>query len=204
MPDKSRTSRDTFADRLDRLLADLHAAYARLDAIADARARAVSAADTARITRAITDENEIVQRLAALDAERASIVRDAAQQTSAPAALDPVRTTITDLVGLIENGFAHGRDARATITNGGVGPNSGTGVSPVQGALLEAAAALRRLIERVQAKNAATRIAAEKLAKHMQGLIRAAEGWHSHSGAYSRSGVVRAGATVVTALDCVS
>ncbi len=204
MPDAKRTNRDTLADRLDRLLAGLHAAYERLDAIADARARAVSAADTAGITRAINEENEIVQRLATLDAERASIVRDAAQQTSAPAALDPAKTTITDLVGLIENGFAHGRDARATIGADATITSSGAGVSPVQSALLEAAAALRRVIERVQAKNAATRLAAEKLAKHMQGLIRAAEGWHSHSGAYSRSGVVRAGAPVVTALDCVS
>lgn len=157
MPDSPAKTRDPLADRLDRLLADLHAAYARLDEIADARARAVSTADTTGIARAIADENEIVQRLASLDAERASIVRDAAQRPSAIFAdrttLDPATTTITDLVRLIDEP-----------------------ISPVRATLFDAAGALRRLIERVQAKNAATRLAAEKLAKHMQGLIRAAEG----------------------------
>lgn len=172
-PNPTRTP-DSTADRLDALLIELTSAYDRLDEIADARQRAISSADLAALSNTVRDENEIIQRVAQLDAERASIVRDLAQEPR----LDPATTTLSQLAHRVAD--------------------------PARDALLDGARRLRTLIEKVQMKNAATRMAAEKLARHMQGLLRTAEGWHSHSGAYGRSGAVRAGAAVVTALDCTT
>lgn len=169
---------DALADRLGALLGALSEAYDQLDALADARRRAVTTADLAALGAAVREENEIVQRVATLDAERASIVRDLAQRSPAESALDPSSTTLTALAHRL--------------------------AEPARGALLDGARRLRALIERVQRKNTASRQAVERLALHMRGLLAAAESLHSHTGAYHRSGAVRPGATVVSALDCTT
>ena len=91
---------------------------------------------------------------------------------------DPATTTITQLSGALPE--------------------------PWRSELLDAALRLRALIDRVQRKNESSRVAAEKLARHMQGLMLDAERRHSHAGVYGRGGAVRTGAPVLTALDCTS
>ena len=169
---KPLRTEDELADRLQVLIEELSQAYEKLDALADRRRGAISTADMRSLADCARQESQEVERLAALDQTRASIVRDAAHQSR----LDPAKTTLSQLACALAD--------------------------PWRDAVVDAAGSLRSLIERVQRKNAATRLAAETLAKHMQGLLRTAEGMHSHSGAYSRSGAVRVGSPVVTALDC--
>lgn len=161
-------------ERLDALIQQLSAAYEALDELADARRRAVTSADLGALGSCVQRENEQVQRIAALDRERESIVRLAAQESR----FDPATTTITQLAGALPE--------------------------PWRSDLLDAALRLRALIDRVQRKNESSRVAAEKLARHMQGLMLDAERRHSHAGVYGRGGAVRTGAPVVTALDCTS
>jgi hypothetical protein len=161
-------------ERLRALLAELTRAYTAMESLAESRQRAMSGADLNALGASVQQENQIVQRIAALDEERASIVRLVAQESR----LDPATTTITQLASKLPE--------------------------PWQSELTDEARRLRVLIERVQRVNAAGQLAADKLARHMQGLIQAAERWHSHAGVYGRSGAVRTGAPVVTALDCTT
>lgn len=175
--DQSDSAGDAaLADQLRGLIDGLTEAYESLDELADARRCAITSADLRALAQCVRDENDTVQRIASLDQARASIVRQAAQ---------PSR---------VDDG-----DAEVTISQ-----LAASLAQPWRDRLLDASRRLRGLIQRVQSKNAAGRLAAEKLAKHMQGLLRAAEGWHSHTGSYNRAGAVRAGAPIVTALDCTT
>jgi FlgN protein/Phycobilisome protein len=165
---------EELARKLSELIAGLTQAYESLDAQADLRRRAITSADMHALAQCIRDENETVQRVALLDESRESIVRDAMQGS----AEDSADLTISQLASLL--------------------------AQPWRDPLLDASRRLRALISSVQQKNASARQAAEKLARHMQGLLRAAEGWHSQTGSYERSGAVRAGAPVITALDCTT
>ncbi|RMH23648.1 MAG: flagellar protein FlgN [Planctomycetota bacterium] len=166
------------ADRLDTLLRDLAAAYERLDALADARRSAVAGADLAALARVVREENEVVQRVASLDTERESIVREMAQGPPTDDAPEPDGVTLSMLADRL--------------------------AEPARGATLDAARRLRALIERVRLKNAASRRAVERLALHMRGVLAAAESVHSHTGAYGPRGAVRPGGAVVSALDCTT
>ncbi|RMD66318.1 MAG: flagellar protein FlgN [Planctomycetota bacterium] len=75
---------------------------------------------------------------------------------------------------------------------------------PARTQLLTVAAALRERIEQLHELNQALAQAAERLEKHMQGLLREAAAKLNHSGAYSDRGVVDAGPPVVSALDLTS
>lgn len=174
LENRTAPTHEELATRLNALIEALLTCYEAMDRVADERARAVSAADVRALNECVQSESEIVKQVAQLDAERASIVRDMAQDSR----FDPATTTISQL--------AHDLN------------------TPRSEELLTAARRLRALMEQVHHKNAATKLAAEKLARHMQGLLLEAERLHSHSGAYGRSGAVRAGARVVTALDCTT
>jgi len=165
---------EELARKLSTLIEGLTEAYESLDAQADIRRRAITSADMHALAQCVRDENETVQRVASLDESRESIVRNALQGAAANGA----DLTISQLA----SSLAH----------------------PWRDPLLDASRRLRALITSVQQKNASARQAAEKLARHMQGLLRAAEGWHSHTGSYERTGAVRAGAPVITALDCTT
>lgn len=173
-PAQAATHSGDLADRLRVLVEHLTEAYESLDRIAEERRQAVVSADLRALAECVRAENEQVQHIARLDADRGAIVREAAQGTR----LDPASTTLTQVARTISE--------------------------PRRSAILDAARRLRLLIEQVQRKNNSAKAALDKLSRHMQGLLRAAESRHSHSGAYGRSGTVRVGAPVVTALDCVS
>lgn len=165
---------EALANQLHELIEGLTQAYETLDAYADLRRRAITGADMQALAQCVRDENETVQRIASLDQSRESIVRDAPCASS---------------------------DESADLTISQVASSL---AQPWRGPLLDASRRLRALISRVQEKNAAARQSAEKLARHMQGLLRAAESWHSQTGSYERTGAVRAGAPIFTALDCTT
>lgn len=171
---QTATAQAGLPERLESLIQQLHSAYEAMDELADARRRAVTSADLRALGDCVQRENAEVQRIAALDRERESIVRIAAQYSR----FDPATTTITQLASALPE--------------------------PWRSELVDAALRLRTLIDRVHRKNEASRAAAEKLARHMQGLVLDAERRHSHAGVYGRGGAVRTGAPVVTALDCTS
>ncbi len=161
-------------ERLQSLIQELHQAYESLDRLTDVRRGAVSSADLRALSECVRSENDVVQRIAALDGERELIVRLVAQESR----LDPTTATITQISSLMPE--------------------------PWRSELLDSALRLRTIIDRVHRKNEASKLAAEKLARHMQGLLLAAERQHSHAGVYGRRGDVRTGKPVVTALDCTS
>ncbi len=161
--------------RLEGALRALAEQYALLEAIGGERIAAVRRADLPAIGAAMGRENEVVQRIASLDQARGAAASELAGAVGAPA--------------------GEGARASALAQRGG---------EPARGALLEAAGALRSLVERVHEQSRRAFDGAQALASHMQGLIRLAERRLSHSGAYGRRGVVEPGPAVVSALDVMT
>jgi hypothetical protein len=77
--------RDALAREMERTLAALAAEHERLRAINSARKRAISVADTKAMAVCLGQENEVVQRIAALDRDRELIVRKAVERFGPPA-----------------------------------------------------------------------------------------------------------------------
>lgn len=180
MPETATTPRreaaDPLAADLGSVLDRLHAEHERLAIIAGARRRAIALADARAMAACIAQENEAVQRIAEIDAEREGIAARAERRFGRPAdAGDEWRPTLSWIASRLPE--------------------------PQRGALTSAASRLRALIERLRTDNAALAQAAETLAGHMTGIIRAVEGRLSHSGAYTPRGVVSAGPAVITAMD---
>lgn len=161
---------------VERLLRAFLAEQDRLREIAAARRRAIAAADPRAMARCVQDENEVVQRLAALDRERNALATAAAKRFPAPAGA--------------------GRDWRPTLS--WIAQRI---EEPVRSSLLALAAELRERIETVRRENESVRMAADTLARHMQGILRAVEQRLNHSGAYGRRGLVPAGPAIVSCMD---
>ncbi|MCB9838831.1 MAG: flagellar export chaperone FlgN [Phycisphaeraceae bacterium] len=176
MPDRN-TAGESIAQaaaRLEAMLAELTLEYDRLEKLGAERLSAMRRADLQSVAQTIGAESEIASRIADLDRRRA----DAAGE----------------LGGLL--GVAQEQASATTLARRAAGR--------VGDAVQDAANQLRAVIERVQRQNARAQIAAQTLAAHMQGVIRAAQGRLNHSGAYGARGVVAPGPTVVSTLDLVS
>jgi len=160
------------AERLEQLLEALTLEHERLDALADRRAGAIASANLTGLGECVAEESAAAQRIAALEEERRRLLDEAAPSLGLE---DPASTTISQVAERMP--------------------------APERGRLTDAALRLRTLIERVHTKNQSSGMAAERLARHMEGVIRAAEGWLSHARTYGRGGMVAAGPTVCSALD---
>jgi len=163
------------AERLEAALRGLAEQYALLESIGAERLAALRCADLPGVARAMARENEAVQRIAALDRDRAAAAAEVGASVGLPRAQEPRAGTLAQRLA-----------------------------EPARSALLEASGALRAIVERVHAQSQRAIAASQTLASHMQGLIRTAERSLSHSGAYGRRGVVEPGPAVVSALDVVT
>lgn len=166
---------DPGARELSHLLDRLTREHARLLALADRRAAALSRADIRDLRVCVVEENEVVQRIAAIDKERAALVARLA-----------ARLGVGSSDGLTISALAQRFDERDRAR------------------LTTQASSLRALIERVRAVNDATRDAADTLAGHMRGVIRTVEHKLSTSGAYGPTGEVRAGPAALRVMDVTS
>lgn len=173
MHDPQRQSPEaSLVEALREALAELRREYEALESLADRRRDAVSRADLKAISECIGSENEVVQRIASAEQRR----REAASALSERFGLEDAESA--PVSRLAEHLDEHERAD-----------------------LLAAADDLRSVIRRVQQKNSAARRAAETLARHMQGLLRAAEHWFSHAGTYGKQGTVGAGTAVCSVMD---
>ena len=177
MTDPRTTRRtDTLAADLEQILRDLTAEHEKLSATSRRRRAAIAGADAAGMGECLTEEAAIAQRIAAIETRREALVQRAMERFDRPADADADwRPTVTWIAGKLEE--------------------------PDASRVAALAGSLRELIERLREERLAVRDAADALASHMRGLIRAVERRLSHSGAYGRRGVVAAGPAVFSALD---
>lgn len=164
--------RDALAQALMKTMRELLLEHGSLLELAQRRKAAIAGADAAGLTACIGEEGAAIRRIAELDERRAALAARAVEMFGAP---DDGRPTVTWIAVQL-------------------GP-------PHQEGLTKAAQALRDAIRELTRINAVVREAAESLATHVRGVIRAVEQKLSHSGAYGRNGFVEAGAAVVTAMD---
>lgn len=162
------------AAKLEAMLTELTEEYDRLERLGSARLQAMRQADLGSVAKTIGAESEIATRIAELDKRRAEAA-----------------SALGGLLGVT--------DEQATATT-----LARRAAGKVGDAVLDAANQLRNVIDRVQKQNARAQIAAQTLAAHMQGVLRAAQGKLNHSGAYGARGVVTPGPSVVSTLDLVS
>lgn len=172
----SKRRPDPLAADLEQILRELTAEHEKLSETSRRRRAAIASADPAGMAECLTAEAAIAQRIALIESRRESLVQRAMERFDRPADADADwRPTVTWIAGRLDE--------------------------PEATRVVALAGALRELIERLRAERIAVRDAADALASHMRGLIRAVERRLSHSGAYGRRGVVAAGPAVFSALD---
>lgn len=167
---------DTLAADLEQILRDLTVEHEKLSETSRRRRAAIAGADAAGMSECLSLEAEIARRIAAIESRRQTLVQRAMERFDRPADADADwRPTVTWIAGRLDE--------------------------PDASRVAALAGSLRELIERLREERLAVRDAADALASHMRGLIRAVERRLSHSGAYGRRGVVAAGPAVFSALD---
>jgi hypothetical protein len=170
-----RTDMQAAIARLEVVLDRFNEAYEALLATARERLEAIRASDASRLADCIGRESLVVQRIAELDGERDRLVRELGRAMEL-ADSGPVRMSLI-----------------ASRLEGDEGERMRAGV-----------ARLRERIEELRVVNEVSRSAAELLAAHMTGLLRAVSRHLNHAKTYSRQGAVDAGPRVVSALDVKS
>ncbi len=167
---------DPLAVALEDVLRKLTAEHERLAKTSQRRRQAIARADAEGMAACMTEESDIAGRVAAIEQEREILVQRAIERFGRPAdAPADWRPTMSWIALRLDE--------------------------PDASRLAALAGALRELIERLRTERQAVRDAAESLAGHMRGLIRAVEHRLNHSGAYGRRGLVHAGPAVFSALD---
>ncbi|HEX2836540.1 MAG TPA: flagellar protein FlgN [Phycisphaerales bacterium] len=165
----------SLADRLDTLLDALASAYTRLADASDAHREAIRTADTRGVEAAVQRQTVLFRELQKLDHQRRELVALAHASFPALRKTPAERTTLTQLAA--------------------------TAVDTRRGELAVKAGNLRSIVASVQERNASIRSAAASLLAHMEGVMRQVARQMSHTGTYSRRGVVEAAAGVVSAVD---
>ncbi len=171
-----RTKRIEAAELASRLESLLHALQQVQRSILDATRRqrdAMRRADPAGVQQATSEQARNTTRLSELERERVSLVRDAED------------------AGLVAKGTA-------PITLRAL---AAACPPTIRAALTKEAQSLRALMEEVARETSSTRAATLTLLAHVEGVMRQVAGRLSHSGTYSRRGVVEAGAPVISAVD---
>lgn len=166
------------ASELEALLDAYLGRYEQWRVHASAQREAIRRADGQEIQRAAIAQAAVLEAIAALEARRAALVNAAAQ---ALPALNAGRPGVITL-----------RDVAANLP------------VPQAAALRTKAQRLRDLVTSVNQQTASVAGATRAVLGHLEGLMRHVAKHLSHSGTYTRRGVVDAGQAVVSALDLKS
>lgn len=169
---------DRLAPMLDDLAAmmrELIELYETLNAAAEQRVEALKHADTSALAAVIAEENAAVQRVAQLEQTRMRVVGQLAAAMGSEAKAQTTMTWIAERAGA-ERGETLSRMART----------------------------LRSLMTSLRETNAAAKQAAELLAQHMEGLMRAVAQRLNHAQTYGKHGRVDAGPVVLSGVDVSS
>lgn len=177
-------------EELDTLLRQMIAEHETLLTLATEHRRAIAQADMSGLASAVHKQQEGVQRIAALERRRATLI-----PILCPPA-DAARPT------------AHGHAVTAAAPRQPPGPaqTTITGIAtaapePARTRLLSLGQTLRDLINKLHNEHRVIREAASSLSSHMEGLMRQVYRKLSHAGTYARGGSVSADVQVVSALD---
>ena len=164
-------------DELDAAVRDLVAEHERLIVAVGIQREAVATADGQKLNAAIIQQGESAQRIAQIERRRIAAVAALSPPAKAGSrpATQPGQVRLTDLA--------------ATLSE------------PGRARLLESVGLLKIVLERLHREYAVLKEAASQLASHLEGITRQVYAKLSHTGAYARSGSLRAPVQVVSSLD---
>ncbi len=163
------------AERLNTLLDGLIAAYERLAVAGMGHREAIRTADTHGMDRAVRAQTAMFRELAKLDQQRRELVAHAHASFPALSRTATDRTTLSQLATLASD------SKRADLAR--------------------KAEALRAVVRGVQEQNTGIKTATLSLVAHVEGIMRQVARQLSHTGTYSRRGVVEAVPGVLSAVD---
>lgn len=172
-PRAKRLEPAELATRLESLLDSLQTVQRAILEATLLQREAMRRADPAGVHAATTTQSRNTTRLAEIERDRVQLVRDAEESGLITRGTTPV--TLRALAS------ACPPEVRARLTTH--------------------ASTLRTLMEEVSRETTSTRAATLTLLAHVEGVMRQVAGRLSHSGTYSRRGVVEAGSAVVSAVD---
>lgn len=156
-------------EQLEATLRSLVTEHERLLVLTVEHRGAIAAADARALSVCIARQNEVVQRIAALERQRQGIVGAIMRM---PAAQGPAR-------------LAQAQPTMSTV--------AAHAPEPVRSRLAAVTTALRELLHKLHTEHLAVRSAAETLSAHMEGLMRQVCQRMSHAGTYGRGGLAGAG-----------
>ena len=166
------------AEKLACALEALASGQERLLVLAEQRERAVREAKPLALAQTLQDETEEIREIAALDAARAEQADWFAVRLELPKGKRPRATWIA---------------SRLPVS-----------MTKEKQRIEGAANALRERIERVARRTASDRLSAERLARHMQGLIETASERLGGAGGYGSRGQRRSAPSVPLGIDVTS
>ncbi len=162
-------------EQLDAVLRMLVSEHEQLLTLAQEHRRAISQADAAALSRCLGAQQQAVQRIAALERQRQTVVAGLARG------------------GAGVRGGANGMTRLSEVTAGAP--------EPMRKRLESIAAVLRDVLGRLHQEHQALRQAAETLSMHMEGLLRQVCRGMSQTGTYARCGSMESTVQVVSAVD---
>lgn len=163
---------DPLVSELEAVLRGMVVQYEVLSSLSARRLDAMRHAKTRDLSAVIAEESQAIQRVAELEKRRLPVVAHLAVKLGAPAKGEVSVSWIAERL-------------------------TGSAGERIAGL----AARLRELMSGVVKQNETGRRTAETLASHMDGLLRQVAGLLNHARTYGPSGLVSAGARVVSAID---
>lgn len=171
---------ESLAGELCALLDAMLREHRAMHAVVERRREALRRAKINDLNQCVAEESAIAQRVATLDQRRESVA-----------------VALVAALGGAPAGSPRGWRPNAEWLAARVGGKSAE-------RLLTTAKSLREVIVSLREANAATREAAETVARHIQGIVRSVEQRLSGSGAYTPRGVVSAPPSALCGVDLTS
>lgn len=176
----NRTALETLLDELCALLEALGREHRALLGLSERKHRAISGAKHADLAACMRDESEVVQRIALIEQRREPVVGAIVQALGGPP------------IGAGRHWRANSEWIAARV------------VERYAERLRRHAGEVHEVIDALRTRNRAAVVAAETLARHIQGIIRTVDQRLNASGAYTPRGVVAAPASTLCGVDITS
>ena len=157
--------------RLEELLEQQRTLYRQLDTLVGEQRAAVQRADIDGLVQASSEEREIIDVIRGMDLRRAELADALASELGMEVEETPALTDLLEFSG-------ERRSRLVTIAD-----------------------ELRRLVVAVRTASGVVRVAAEGLARHMQGIVQTVEAGFNRAGVYERTGRLANGQSLQASID---